>query len=576
MPPVSRRKKVQSGDRSSSRRASAAAPALLAAAPVTVQHKVILCIIIATIAILTYWNSLDCGYVRWDDTGYYQNNPLVTGNGGLSAIWLDIFREKPTKHYYPLVWTTYWIEYRVFGDSPKALHAAQMVLHAGVSITVFLALLALGAPPIAAGAAAAIFAVHPINVASVTWLAERKNTLSALFFWLSLFAYVQFRRRGAGWRYSASIVCYLLALLAKTACVVLAPLLVVTDRVLDGRWTRRSILRAAPFFVIGLFMGLLTARAEALHAKSGKPIDPALRPLVAAAALVHYAQKTIVPLELVPIYPRWPESMASPRYWISLAIIVATAVVLWRVRKRLSPLVGWALALFVLGLFPVLGFMHFNFLQYSFVSDHFIYLSLVGLCLLFGLLLAHWATVPPVPIDAGSTWATPSAQKSTRPIAIISAIAILCGVLSLLTVRQNRVWSDPVSFWDYTIVRNPDCFPGYFNLGNLYFRDKAYEKALANFEQTVRLDPSLIVVHRSCARSCKALGRSNDAVAHYERAVEAEKRKNPRGISTRLEFADYLRALGLHERAIPLYEAVLSVDPDNTLARRGVEAARRR
>ncbi|RIK68047.1 MAG: hypothetical protein DCC65_04240 [Planctomycetota bacterium] len=547
-----------------------AAQPILPATVVSLRNKFILCAVIAGAAILSYLNSMNCGYVRWDDTGYYRNNPLVAGDGGLGAIWVDGFREKPTKHYYPLVWTSYWIEYQLFGDSPKALHTTQMILHAAASVAVLLALLALGAPVLAAGAAAAVFAVHPINVASVTWLAERKNTLSAVFFWLSLLVYVQFRRKGSGGRYAVSVACYLLALLAKTACVVLAPLVVITDRVLDGRWSRRSLLRAMPFFVIGLFMGLLTARSEAIHAKSGKPIDPALRPLVAAAAVVHYVQKSVLPVELVPIYPRWPESFAAPRYWISLALVVLTGGLLLKVRRRLSPLVGWAIALFLLGLFPVLGFMHFNFLQFSFVSDHFMYLSLVGLCLLFGLCISALGARGGSRTDSAAAVDQPS---SIPRCAAIALVVVICAALSYRTNRQNQVWSDPVTFWEYTLARNPDCFPGHFNLGNLYFRDKDYEKALAHFEQSVRIDPSLVVNSRACARCCKALDKSAAAIAHYERAVAVEKSKNARNISTRLEFAEYLRALGLPDRATPLYKEVLAVDPKNPLAVRALAGA---
>lgn len=543
--------------------------------PLAMRWKAALALLVAAAAFIAYWNTLNCGFVRWDDTGYYTNNPLVTGDGGMSAIWLDAFQKKPVKHYYPLVWTTYWIEYRLFGDSPRALHAAQLGLHAATSIAILLALLALGAPPFAAAAAAMLFAVHPINVASVTWLAERKNTLSAVFFWLALLAYIRFRQTRTRWQYGASIVAYLLALFAKTACVVLAPLILVTDRILDGRWTARSLARAVPFFVIGLIMGLLTAHAEEIHAKSGNPIDPALRPLVAAAALVHYAQKTIIPVELAPIYPRWPESYTAPRYWISLTIVISSTMLLWRYRRAVSALVAWSLSLFVLGLLPVLGFMHFNFLQYAFVSDHFMYLSSVGIFLLIGLLLHRLAAGPRTQHSRGAptTESPPSGTRfSTRKAAGTATLLCLCVGLTILTIRQNRVWAGPVTFWEYTLAHNPDCFPGYFNLANLYFRESQFEKALAHYEQAARVDPSFVVTHRGCARSARKLGRADEAVAHYHRAAEAERRKNPRSVSTRAEYADYLRQLGRTGDAIREYEIILSMNPSHDGARKALTA----
>ena len=152
-------------------------------------------LVIAAAAIICYWNTKDCGFVRWDDTGYITKNPLVIGDGGLKAIWTDILRDDPVKIYYPLVWTSYWIEYKFFEGDAAGYHLVQMVLHAMASVAVFLAVAALGAPLIAAAATGLLFAVHPINVASAAWLAERKNTLSAVFFWLALFADVHYRRR---------------------------------------------------------------------------------------------------------------------------------------------------------------------------------------------------------------------------------------------------------------------------------------------------------------------------------------------------------------------------------------------
>ncbi len=517
-------------------------------------------LLIALSAVVVYWNTLDCGYVNWDDRGYVAGNPFVTGDGGLTAIWLDVFNEKPTKQYYPLAWSSYWVEYRIFGDSPRAIHATQIALHALTAAVVYFVMLWLGAPLWAATTTGLLFAVHPINVASVAWIAERKNTLSGLFFFLSLLLYLQFVRRQGTWRYAGSLACYGLALFAKTACVVLAPILLVTHRVIEGHWSRRSVLRTLPFFIFGLILGLVTARFESIHRKSGEPIDPAMRPLVAVAAVVHYVQKTIIPIDLIPIYPRWAESFAEPRYAVSLALLVATGIVLWRFRRRISALAWWGMAMFLIALLPTLGFVQFNFLQFSFVSDHFMYLPSAGLFLIAGLAIHRLARV-----------GTDKASTSRRNLAGI-AVAALVMLLGWRTIEQNRVWTGPVEFWEYTLARNPDCFPGHFNLGNHFMREREYERALFHFEQTVRIDPSLIVVHRSCARCCKSLGRVEEAVEHYRRAAEVERRKSPKTVSTRVEYADYLRSLDRRDEALSIYESVLYARPDHEAARRAVEA----
>lgn len=548
-------------------------------------------------AIAVYWNSLDYGFVNWDDRPYVRDNPLVVGNGGISAIWLDAFQEKPAKQYYPLVWTSFWIERRFFGESIRALRVTQIALHAGTAVALYFALLWLGAPLFAASAAALLFVVHPVNVASVTWIAERKNTLSGLFFWLSLLLYVQHRRRGgaANARYLASIAAYLTALFAKTACVVLAPVILVTDRILDGRWTRRAIVRALPYFAIGLVMGRVTAHVEAMHRKSGEALDVALRPLVAAASIVHYACKTLFPLELVPIYPRWSETFGHPRYWISMAILVAAAIFAWRMRRRIVPLVSWSIALFLLTLAPVLGFVQFNLLQFTFVSDHFLYIACVGLLLPVGLLINSQSSVtvlhrllrrpslpsPAVDEHSRGRLCSTSANGDSRhvlsvprhvPVVILGILAVTLGAL---TIRQNRVWENPVTFWEFTIAHHPGCFPAHLNLGNYYYRLHDHGRALPYYQAASKLDPDMILTERNAARCLRRLHRPEEALEAYRRAVANEARKSSYSVSARVEYANYLRTLGRSAEALAEYDQALKRQPDHDAARRAAEELRR-
>jgi len=532
-------------------------------------------LLIAAAAVICYWNTREYEFVRWDDTGYVIGNPLVTGDGGLKSIWLDVFRDKPVKLYYPLVWTSYWIEYQFFRDSPAGYHIVQMVLHALASVAVFLAIVSLGAPLLAAATAGLLFAVHPINVASVAWIAERKNTLSAIFFWGSLLAYVQFRRSGGIWRYIAAILAFQFSLFAKTACVVLAPILLVTDRLLDGKWTARAIARTAPFFGLALTMGLLTASAESQNRKSGEPLEWLLRPFVAAASLVHYIVKTIVPLDLVPVYQRWPASLSEPRYWITSAGVAVACGLVWKFRRRLAPLAWWSIAVFLLALGPALGLIQFNFLQFSFVSDHFVYFGLPGLLLIAGLLLEYAAgtTASPGTDSSHPTWLQ---SPGIRRRAAWMMLFTIAAILGWLTIRQNRIWKDPESFWTYTLDHNPDCVAGAFNLGNHYYQKNDYEAAMPRYAQAAKIDPEMIIYQRACARCSRQLGRVDEAITYYARTIENHTKKNSRGINDRIEFANYLLALNRVADAQREFEAVLRIQPNNQAAAQGLDQARSR
>jgi len=513
---------------------------------------------IAALTVGVYWNTLDAGYVNWDDRGYIEQNPLVTGDGGLGAIWRDVFADKPREQYYPALFSTYWIEYRIVGAEPRLYHAVQFALHAANALLILLVMRQLGMPLFVAAAVATLFAVHPIHVASVTWLAERKNTLSGLFFWAALLFYIHHRRSPAAWRYAVAIGCFVLALFSKTAVVVLVPILVLTDRLLDGRWTLASFRRATPFFALSVVMTLVTMHVEKLMARGGTPIDVALRPFVAAAALVHYVVKLVAPYPLVPIYPRWGLSLAEPRYWISLLALAAAAAWLWRIRRRVAPAAWWGIGAFVFAAAPTLGLKHFNFLQYSFVSDHFIYLAAPGFLLVIGLLLHRLSLV-----------GAPAARPAVLPWL---ALGVIAAVLGLLTVRQNRVWHNPETFWTHTLRYNAECFAAQYNLGNHYNRRGEYEKALERYVEAARIDDRLINTRKSCANCCRRLNRPDEAVEWYRKAVAAGQKKNPRYTRVRLELADYLRSLGRHDEAREHYEAILKVRPNDAGALAGLRA----
>ncbi len=511
-----------------------------------------LALFIAAAAVIAHGASRNCGYVNWDDADYIPRNKLVTGDGGLRAIWTDLADEESHQQYYPLTFTSLWIEHQFVGSEPHLYHTTQVILHALNAVIIFFTLRWLGLPLFACAAAGLLFAVHPINVASVAWLAERKNTLSGVFFWLALLLYAQFRRRRGSWRYAAALAAFLLGLFAKTALVVLAPVLIVTDRLLDGRWSLASLKRAAPFFFIAVVMAMITSGVEARISRSGEPVDIVLRPFIAAAALCHYVAKVALPINLLPIYPRWPESFAEPRYWLCAVILGAVTAALIRYRKRISPFVLWGVALFLLAAAPTLGFKHFNFLQYAFVSDHFIYLASVGLFVVIAIALNQLA-------------------RNASRVAATAILLIAVAACSWISIRQCRVWQTPVTFWQHTLAGNPDLFAGHFNLARHYARSGQHEAALSCYREAARTRPDHANTRRFAAQSCMQLGRDDDAVQFYRDAIAVLERTHRTSTDARLELAAYLTRLGRTNDAADEYRRILRVQPNNRRARIGLD-----
>ena len=233
------------------------------------------CALVMAVAIVgVYWNTLGNEFLTFDDRKYIYKNELVTGDGGLAAIWGDLWNEKPKLHYRPLTFTVFWIEHQLVKLEPPdtggekfvnlpahpLYHWTQILFHAANAILVLFVLRALRIPFLASVLVAVFFAIHPVNVASVAWMAELKNVLSGVLFWLALLLYIHHRRSGSGpWLYLAAVAAFALALLAKVAVIILAPVLIVTDRLLDRRWSWGAVVRSSSFFALGLVAARLTA-----------------------------------------------------------------------------------------------------------------------------------------------------------------------------------------------------------------------------------------------------------------------------------------------------------------------------
>lgn len=524
---------------------------------------------------LAYWNTLDNDFVTWDDDKYIRKNQLIIGDRPLSDVWNPKEIKAANLHFYPLVYTTYWLEHQYDGLNPRVYHTNQMILHALNGVVLMFVMRWLGVGFFVSAVTGAIFALHPTNVASVAWIAERKNTLSCLFYLLSMMMYLQFRRRAGVWRYVLAILFFLLALCAKSAVLMLAPILLLTDRVLDRKWSPASALRCVPFFLLAaVFAGITMLQESGLLKDSDNPVDVLLRPLIASRALAHYFEKIVAPVGLVPVYTRWPESFAVPSYWGSLGVVLAGAALLWRYRRRIDRMYFWGLGVFLLSIAPVLGLKHYNLVQFTFVADHYTYLGAQGLFLIVALLLDRMRRAP-APVSAGDETKVGGAALVVSPgrnVGVMVFVLAALGACGYLTARHNENYKDGVAFWEYTLLHNPDCMPGNLNLGNHYVRQKDDARALPYYREAARLLPTFIKIRRTAASCAKRLGLQDEAVRYYEEALDRARAKG-RNLTTevQMDLANYLRLIGRRDAAVEHYQEVLIRHPGNPKAIDAIE-----
>ena len=261
------------------------------------------------ITLIAYIPAIQGGFV-WDDNRYLTENQTLKSLQGLKKIWVN---PNSTPQYYPLVFSTFWLEYRLWGLRPTGYHLVNVLLHALSTLLLYRLLLYLNLP--GAWLAAAVFALHPVQVESVAWVTERKNVLSGFFYFASAFCLFRFfgiagekKEKSGLWWYCAGLLLFACALLSKTVtCTLPAAMLLVLWWKKD-RLKGREVAALAPFFALGLLMGLATVWLEQQQVGAiGSEWNSSLgeRFLIAGRALWFYLGKLVWPAELIFNYPRW-------------------------------------------------------------------------------------------------------------------------------------------------------------------------------------------------------------------------------------------------------------------------------
>lgn len=456
------------------------------------HHSTVGAIAIFLIVLLSYLPAIRGGFI-WDDDAYVEHNPALHTMQGLWRIWTD---PHATPQYYPLVHTTFWIEYHLWGaESALGYHVVNILLHATAAVLLWRLLRHLEVP--GRWFAAALFAVHPVHVESVAWITERKNVLSGVFYLLAMGAYLRAissascsggaQHRGFETRDDAkhppccapplnkwigAFAFFLLALLSKTVTATLPAAILLIIWWKRGRLTRRDVVPLLPFFLVGMLMGGVTGYLErtnvGAHGPEWTALTPLHRILIASRAVWFYAAKLALPIDLTFIYPRWMIDPRDALQWLYPVALLAALAALWFLRQRLgrAPLVG---VLFFIGtLFPALGFVNVYPMRYSFVADHFQYLPSIGLIVLFT--------------------ATVAKHDRARRRVIFCVILV---TFATLTFRRGFGYASREILWRDTIAKNPSSWMAHANLGHALLARNDEPAAREQYEIAQQLAPHL-------------------------------------------------------------------------------------
>ena len=474
--------------------------------------------LLTVVAFAVYGPALRGGML-WDDPAHI-TRPAMRSLTGLYYIW---FLPGATQQYYPLLHSAFWLEWQLWKDDTFPYHVVNVLQHAGAACLLWGVLRTLRVP--GAFLAAAIFVVHPVNVESVAWISEQKNTLSMLFYLGAAWCYLLFdeaspstRRfpwgdvtsRPPGW-YLFALGLFVLGLLTKTVIATLpAALLVVFWWRRGCVDLRRDVLPLLPWFVMGAAAGAFTAWTErVLIGAQGAEFDLSVlqRILLAGRVIWFYLYKLVLPLEQLFFYPRWVIDPSDWTWWVYPAGVIAMVTTLGAIAVRTgirAPLA--AFLLFAGTLFPVLGFFNVFPFRFSYVADHFQYhaqLSVLALAAAGAMRLVQLRPAARVPMYAGA--------------------AALVAVLGAVSWNQSDKYGhDAVHHYQSILEENPNAWIAYGNLAWLLVEKGQIDEAIPLFLKGLAVNPQHFEALRDLGIAYERQGRLEDALPYYARALRVD------------------------------------------------------
>ena len=497
-----------------------------------------LCLALAAITFAVFGQTLHHEFVDFDDNQYVYENPVVTGGLTLKGIVWE-FTHFDSANWHPLTWLSHMLDCQLYGLNPGGHHLTNVLLHTVTVILLFLVLRQMTGALWRSAFVAAVFAIHPLRVESVAWVAKRKDVLSGLFFMLTLGAYVRYARKVWSWgNYGLVLLLFTLGLMCKPMLVTLPLVLLVLDywpleRIYDLRLAideskdlksgpqikapsaplvlpdgrisyivyRKLLLEKVPFFLLAAAGcgATLLAQNKAMFSFSALPLSLCLANALGTCLI--YLGQMVWPAGLSVFYPL--STHVIP--WLELVmagalLAVFLAVALWQRHKQPWLLAGWLWYLVML--LPVLGVIQVGSQAHA---DRYTYLPQIGIYMAVTWLLAEW----------GAKW-------QVRPAAMGCVAAGITGVLMICAWNQTAYWKNSEILWSHALTCNPRNEVAHFNLGGALFKMGRTDEAIDQFQQALESEPGRADPHVNLGVALLQKGKVDEAIGHFQKALDLD------------------------------------------------------
>lgn len=491
---------------------------------------------------LTYQPIWRAGFI-WDDDVVVTANPCIVGPLGLKEIWTTRAAD-----ICPLTLTTFWTEHALWGLWPLPYHLVNILQHGACAVLLWRVLRSLQIP--GAWLGAALWTVHPVEVESVAWITEMKNTESGLFYLLAIFFFVKGQKtkespksNAGDWNYALTLLFAALAMSSKSSTVILPAILCLCAWWMEGRWKWCNLAKVSPIFLMSLAASVVSIWTQNLQGAQ----DPQWtrswpeRLATAGEAIWFYLGKLVWPHPVMTVYPRWT---IDARQWGSylplLAVIIALSV-LWLKRHSWSRPYFFAFAYFLAALLPVLGLVDNTYFRHSFVADHFQYLAGMGPLALAGAGLARLGnfTIP-------------------GKICLQSVLAAgLLLVLGFLSWQQVCAYKNEETLWTDALARNPNCWVGYNNLGKYVDEKGQADKAIILYQKSLEINPNYVDAFNNLGNALLQKGKADEAIEQFQKALKI----NFNCAEAHYNLGNALLQKGKADEAIEQYQKTFEINP---------------
>ena len=538
------------------------------------RADLLICLALFYVTVAVYYPVRNFDFVNYDDPAYVSQNPHL--RDGLSPRGIGwAVTSGDAANWFPVTRLSHLLDYQLFGLNSGFHHLVNVVLHALASVALLVFLLRATGTRWQSAFVAFVFALHPLHVESVAWVAERKDVLCALFWFLTLGAWVRYTESPGRGRYLAALGLFALGLMSKPMMVTLPFALLLVDGWPLGRpFAKRLLLEKVPFFALAAAGAVATYMVQRSGAavQSLDKYPTGLRIENALIAWVVYIAKAFWPTGLAVFYPYPGQIPLWQAGAAALALAAISGMVLWVRRSQPYLACGW---FWYLGtLVPVIGLVQVGAQARA---DRYTYIPVVGLSIMLAWsgarLLGRWPRPAAVAAVAACVALAVACRVQLgywrgseplfeRALAVTSGNYVAYMDLGTALMGMPGRLPDAMSDFEAALRIKPDYAVAHVNLGNCLFTTGHLEEAISNYRGALQIDPDYAIAHNDLGYALQRAGRLSEATAEYREAL----RIDPASALAHSNMGFALAAAGRTAEAISEYQAALTIDPDSGLA----------